>query len=170
MEYRSLVPHPKTPPIAIASIQVGTWRDGDRWHFRHLVDGTNDLILPDPAEPSRADQLWQTTCFEAFVGTTGQTYREYNFSASGQWAAYTFDAPRLNMRNADDQVETWLDLGDDWIAVEAAVSAGLVAGSPLGLAAVIEETGGHKSYWALAHPDGPPDFHDPTCFRARLPE
>ena len=38
------------------------------------------------------------------------------------------------------------------------------------LTAVIEEEDGTKSYWALAHPDGPPDFHDPSCFLARLPE
>ena len=171
MEYRSLIPHPDTPPIAVASIQVASWRDGDRWHLRHLLDGTTHLILPDPAEPGRADQLWQTTCFEAFVRTGDRAYREYNFSASGQWAAYEFDAPRQNMRNADDQIESWLDLGDEWIAVEAAVAAELVAGSPVGLTAVVEETGGHKSYWALAHPaSGPPDFHDPSCFLARLPE
>lgn len=43
-------------------------------------------------------------------------------------------------------------------------------GWDIGLSAVIEEIDGTKSYWALAHPDGPPDFHDPTCFIARLPE
>jgi hypothetical protein len=32
------------------------------------------------------------------------------------------------------------------------------------LAAVIEERDGAKSYWALAHPLGKPDFHDPNCF------
>lgn len=39
----------------------------------------------------------------------------------------------------------------------------------IGLSAVIEETDGTKSYWALAHPDGPPDFHDPACFVLELP-
>ena len=29
----------------------------------------------------------------------------------------------------------------------------------LGLAAVIEEVDGRKSYWALAHPPGKADFH-----------
>jgi hypothetical protein len=29
----------------------------------------------------------------------------------------------------------------------------------IGLAAVIEERSGHKSYWALAHPPGKADFH-----------
>jgi hypothetical protein len=39
----------------------------------------------------------------------------------------------------------------------------------MGLAAVIEEQGGVKSYWALAHPDAKPDFHAPACFAATLP-
>jgi hypothetical protein len=34
----------------------------------------------------------------------------------------------------------------------------------LGLSALIEETSGRKSYWALAHPPGKPDFHHADCF------
>ena len=34
----------------------------------------------------------------------------------------------------------------------------------IGLTAVIEEEDGTKSYWALAHGAGPPDFHNPACF------
>ncbi len=39
----------------------------------------------------------------------------------------------------------------------------------LGLSAVIQEVDGTKSYWALAHAPGPPDFHNPDCFIATLP-
>ena len=164
-----LIPHPGTPPLAVASIEVECWHDGGRWHFRYLVEGAARLELPDPAATGRADELWQTTCFDAFVGGKGATYREYNFAPSGQWAAYAFDSPRQGMRNADDEVEVWLEGGDDWIAVEAAIFGDLAAGSPLNLTAVIEEEGGHKSYWALAHGDGPPDFHNRDCFVAHLP-
>jgi hypothetical protein len=34
----------------------------------------------------------------------------------------------------------------------------------LGLSAVIEEHNGRKSYWALAHRPGKPDFHHSDCF------
>jgi hypothetical protein len=34
----------------------------------------------------------------------------------------------------------------------------------LGLSVMIEERGGRKSYWALAHPSGKADFHHPDCF------
>jgi hypothetical protein len=38
----------------------------------------------------------------------------------------------------------------------------------LGLSAVIEERNGNKSYWALAHPPGAPDFHHRDCFALEL--
>jgi hypothetical protein len=38
-----------------------------------------------------------------------------------------------------------------------------------GVSAVIEEADGTKSYWALAHPPGEPDFHDPESFVLSLP-
>ena len=165
-----LIPHPGHPPLSVTAIDAEAWREGNRWHFRYVVDGTADLVMPDPAIPGRADELWRTTCFEAFVGEEGAAYREYNFSPSRQWAGYAFDAPREGMRNAEAEVEVWLDGGADWVSVEAAVSADLAPGAAFGLTAVIEEQGGHKSYWALAHTDGPPDFHAPSCFLARLPE
>ncbi len=165
-----LVPHLDNPPAGVISIQASVWREGDRWHFRYLLDGPPQLVLPDPAQPGRADGLWQATCFEAFVSDGEQAYFEFNFSPSGQWAAYVFESPRQGMRNAEAAVEVWLEGGEDWIAVEAAVSADLAQNSPLGLAAVIDEQDAYKSYWALAHPDGRPDFHAPSCFIARLPE
>jgi hypothetical protein len=39
----------------------------------------------------------------------------------------------------------------------------------LGLTAVIEAVDGSKSFWALEHPAGSPDFHNADCFVARLP-
>ena len=38
----------------------------------------------------------------------------------------------------------------------------------LGLAAVIEETSGHKSYWALGYAPGRPDFHHSDGFAHEL--
>ena len=164
-----LIPHPDHPSLSVTSIEAQCWRESGNWHFRYVVDGVAQLLLPDASEPTRADNLWRTTCFEAFVCGEGTVYREYNFSPSGQWAAYEFAAPRDGMRHADDQAEVWLEGGEVWIAVEAAVSSVLAPGSPLNLTAVIEEQGGTKSYWALAHPDGPPDFHNRDCFIAQLP-
>jgi len=164
-----LTPHPEFPPSGVSSIDVNAWRDGDRWHFRYLLEGAGMLVLPKSKERIRADDLWRTSCFEAFVGDGGHSYREFNFAPSGQWAAYAFEAPRSGMKESEAEVEVWLEGGETWIALEAAVSADLTPQSPLGLTAVIEEEGGVKSYWALSHAKGPPDFHHPDCFTARLP-
>ena len=50
-----------------------------------------------------------------------------------------------------------------------------LAGSPMFIGCdvvvpftVIEELDGTKSYWALAHPPGKPDFHHPDCFALTL--
>ena len=39
----------------------------------------------------------------------------------------------------------------------------------IGLSAIIEDRAGTRSFWALAHPSGAPDFHDVACFAADLP-
>ena len=170
LEYLQLVAHPDTPPLAVSAVEAACWFEQGRWHFRYLVEGAQQLVLPESFHAGRAEQLWLTTCFEAFIAADTASYREYNFAPSGQWAAYAFDSPREGMREEDDVVEVWLEDGETWTAVEAAVSLQLAPGSPLNLTAVIEEMGGTKSYWALAHPEGPPDFHDRACFIARLPE
>ena len=50
-------------------------------------------------------------------------------------------------------------------------SMGLAVARPwhIGLSTIVEERNGRMSYWALAHPLGKPDFHDPACFALELP-
>ena len=164
-----LVTHPDTTVATLQSIDAAVWQDDGRWHFRYLFEGTADLVLPDPEEPGRADELWKTTCAEAFVGLPLGAYLEFNFSPSGQWAAYRFDNPREGMRDEAADVEIYLDAGEDWMAIEAAVRCkALEPGLTLGATAVVEERGGRKSYWSLKHGDGPPNFHDRACFTALL--
>lgn len=38
----------------------------------------------------------------------------------------------------------------------------------MGLSAIIETNDGTKSYWALRHPPGKPDFHHRDCFALEL--
>lgn len=59
--------------------------------------------------------------------------------------------------------------GHFWLEAEIDVSPAESRDTKMNLTAVIEEKDGTKSYWALKHPDGPPDFHNPDCFVARLP-
>lgn len=135
------------------------------------------FIIPQSTSAARRDELWRATCFEAFLREEGKdAYVEWNFAPSLDWAAYGFTSPRAEMSAAEVEAEPYIRVEDNltWWALGATIAIPADVRFDLGLSAVIEEEGGRKSYWALAHPadgiDTPPDFHDPTCFLARLPE
>ena len=172
----SLRPHPASAASPIEITVELSRLDSRRLSLWYVVKGNIACIkLPDLSEPSRADGLWQHTCFELFVsGDAGEGYSEYNFAPSREWAAYAFECYRAGMEPLDIEAPTistasiagsWA-LGVDVELPEVETDQPLFAN----LSAVIEAMDGTKSYWALAHPpEGPPDFHDPTCFMLELP-
>jgi hypothetical protein len=130
------------------------------------------FVIPEPLDPARTDGLWQTTCFEAFLRAEGEEgYREWNFAPSGQWAAYDFTGYRADTTNADVDSPPYVRMEDNftWWALGATIAVDAALTWALGLSAILEERGGTKSYWALAHPSEEPDFHAADCFAARLP-
>jgi hypothetical protein len=137
----------------------------------------SDLRMPPVVATARADELWRHTCFEAFVRTLpGAAYSEFNFAPSTQWAAYRFSSYRSRMRAAAGLGPRLIEVqsSPDRYTLRAALDLDELSNLPrqarlrLGLSAVIEETSGHKSYWALAHPPGKPDFHHSDCFAHEL--
>lgn len=169
--------HPDTPPQTVAGVDVRLHlTDGDDIGLSFAVRGSDRLVVPRPASPARADRLWTTTCFECFLRPKGgEAYIELNFSPSGCWAAYAFERYRSGMRDFAMTVEPLIEIDGEAEPGTFGCDADLdLSDLPhlslqMALCAVIEETGGHKSYWALAHPPGPPDFHHPDCFVAKLP-
>jgi len=117
------------------------------------------LVIPAPAEPGRADNLWRTTCFELFVAGEGTSYREFNFSPSGQWAAYEFNDYRSGMHNIDVRMETELDYEKNELQFSSEIRTDFQNPVQVGLTAVIEETDGAIRYWSNAFAPGKPDFH-----------
>ena len=138
----------------------------------------DDMRFPAVTSPTRTDGLWQHTCFEAFVRTaSGSAYYEFNLAPSTQWAAYRFigyrsgrtiadmiHAPQIETRSNGDRYHLHATLGLDHLP-------DLSTDKPwrLGISAVIEETDGRISHWALAHPSGQADFHHSDCFALELP-
>jgi hypothetical protein len=55
-----------------------------------------------------------------------------------------------------------------WWALGATITLNADVNWELGLSVVLEEKNGAKSYWALAHPPGKPDFHHEDCFAHEL--
>jgi hypothetical protein len=171
---RNLKRHPDFPCVAVEAIAADAVRvSADEVAFLYRVKGTiGGLRMPPPAASTRTDLLWQHSCFEAFVRVgPGAAYYEFNFSPSTQWAAYHFDAYRSGRRDhVMDAPQIAIRSTRGAFELEARVQ-GLPAGEALriGLSAVIEDTEGGKSYWALAHPPGKPDFHHEESFTLELP-
>ncbi len=95
----------------------------------------------------------------------------FNFAPSTQWAAYRFDGYREGMTAIAEIAAPRLEAErtPQTYALRAALTLPDEGALRLGLSAVIEETNGHRSYWALAHPPGKPDFHHSDCFALELP-
>ena len=177
----ALTCHPATPcPLDLqlsVSLAAAGSETGAGWLLHYRITGdTAGLLIPPPDTPGPADGLWQHTCFEAFVARTGEpAYQEFNFSPSGQWAAYRFSAERVRDLPAEAAAAPFapelvfveqpqsLDL-QIWLPREALPPAAAAAPLMLGLSAVLETRDGQLSYWALHHPTARPDFHHRAGF------
>jgi hypothetical protein len=104
-------------------------------------------------------------------------YWEFNFSPSLEWAAYRFSGYREDMTDESGftgpRIET--QSHDYGFRLSAVLNlSGITALRPtdewwLAISAVIEGENGGKSYWALAHSEGRPDFHHRAGFVLHLP-
>ncbi len=170
-----LICHSDTPASRVNRLWVEMDVASDTMTLRYFVEGVEFLSLSPQLPSARARGLWQTTCFELFLWPVhGEGYFEYNFSPSTQWAVYAFDSYRDGMRDAPCRVAPSVECGvgeAEAFVVQARVDLAEIPAGALrvGISAVIEENDGSKSCWALAHPPGKPDFHDPACFALELP-
>jgi hypothetical protein len=169
-----LVPHPERKQLELALGCKVTRLGHDVMQFEYVVVGPVGYVkFPGPAIPERTEGLWNATCFEAFLASSDGTYVEFNFAPTGAWASYRFADYRNGMVPALDvpTPRIYFDSSVQRLALTAIIELprDMAAAKKLALSAVIEETDGTKSYWALAHPPGKPDFHHPTCFAATLP-
>ena len=178
--HQALTLHPDSQCTAAARIEVEVARPRPGGLVLcYIVTGKmGHLRMPTVTTPTRTDQLWRHTCFEAFVrASPNAAYYEFNFAPSTQWAAYEFGGYRDGMRVASEVCARGFAVDSNGDSYRLRVSAELdrLPGLPgdsvwrLGLSAVIEETSGRKSYWALTHPPGKADFHQPDCFALQLP-
>ena len=172
----NLLCHPATPAPVVRAIEARACRQSDgtlRIAFCLWGDMAR-ILVPPPQPPERTDFLWEHTCFEAFFGVPGEgTYREFNFSPSGQWAAYAFSDYRQRVEEFTlgntPHIATQCFAGrlelQAILAPETLPSA--ASRFEVGLSAVIEAADvvdGSHSYWALSHPLERPDFHHRAAF------
>ncbi len=106
-------------------------------------------------------------------GDSPAPYLEFNFSPSGQWAAYAFTdyrardatftpagAPRIDLQTVPDGFRLNASLGPELLPPGRRLH--------LGLSVVVETSHGEKSYWALAHCAAQADFHLRQSFTLTL--
>ena len=172
---RNLVCHPQTPSRSIDAINVRVeCATGSILALSFVLQGDlASLRIPVQQPRRQVDALWRHTCFEAFLVTgDGPGYREYNFSPSGEWAAYAFRGYRQAGAASDESAPVIrLQRRAQRLALEAEVSLELpplTRSIRLGLSAVVEAADGSLSYWALRHPPGKPDFHHADGFALLL--
>jgi len=171
----ALVPHPDHDPGPVRAVQAVVTRTSDALGLTYALEGDLGAIrIPAPVAPSIVHGLWEHTCCELFVAVDGQPgYHELNFAPSGAWAAFGFRGYRDGEPLADAALAPHIATrreGGDRLLLDARVS--LVALAPayasarlrLALTAVVEDDRGRRSYWALRHPPGRPDFHHPDGF------
>ena len=89
-----LAPHPAMPPVAVQFVNVQVRPLINGLQLLYVVEGDPALLqLPPPQEPGRAEDLWQTTCFELFLQVPGeQAYTMDSIEADGrkghtEWSA-----------------------------------------------------------------------------------
>jgi hypothetical protein len=164
-------------PVRNFEAQAARCADGALRIAWRLDADLSQLRVPRPAAEARTDGLWRHTCFEAFIAAPPATgYVEWNFAPSGEWAAYSFSGyrtgmtalglcapPEFSWRRRSTALEFDASLHPaQWLAPTG------TAPLRLALAAVIEDSSGALTYWALRHPQrdcgGEPDFHHPDAF------
>lgn len=175
MQTYALAPHPATPPLGVQRIEARISAIDAQWlRLRWRIDGPGKLVVPAFAGKGRADGLWQATCFEFFLMPgDGPTYVELNLAPSERWNTYDFSQYRAGMveRDMPHEPVCTMRIGQSMAIFDAAVPAAGLPPLPwaTAFACVIEEQGGHFSYWAQMHSKERPDFHDPACFVAEVP-
>ena len=167
--------HPDSLCFAATHVEVDVARPraGILVLYYFVTGKISDLCIPPVMAAARTEELWQHTCFEAFVRTSvNAAYYEFNFAPSTQWAAYRFDSYRSGMHVATEIGAPRIEAqsSPDCYTLQVLLELDRLSSLPrdarwrLGLSALIEETSGCQSHWALAHPPGKADFHHPDCF------
>ncbi len=129
----------------------------------YQVKGAWDLPTQLPQLGQRVDGLWESTCFEVFLGQElSPSYYEVNCSPNGDWNVFLLDAYRKGKKETDDievlglRIEAQHNLWTLWMTLGVRQGA-----YRLGVATVWDQP---RNYFCLHHMGEKPDFHNPLSF------
>ncbi len=167
-----LVPHPAVPAPPVRQFRAAvSWAAGRKLALVFRLEARiSHFRIPRPVQPQRADELWEHSCFEAFIACPRRAaYLEINLSPSCAWSVFHFDDYRKGRRDVAAEPEIAVLQGPDVVQVEASLSIDAWLRRPpqrlyVAFASILEDDFGELSYWAPEHPDETPDFHDPRAY------
>ncbi|HEY0084307.1 MAG TPA: DOMON-like domain-containing protein [Allosphingosinicella sp.] len=169
-----LIPHPDYSPDKLIGLEVDIDVDANEITVDFRAEPRDTVLMPASRGGGRQDGLWETTCFELFIRpNSGEAYFEFNFAPTAEWAAYRFSGYRQGMEPLPTPLGfyigayPWAEV--DLVSVDLDFGFLPDGGARLGVCAVIDEVSGCRSYWALAHGPGEPDFHNEACFALEVP-
>ncbi|MEM9178142.1 MAG: DOMON-like domain-containing protein [Pseudomonadota bacterium] len=171
-ELTHLKSHPIAPSAWVDALTISWVRSPHGFKITYRLTGDlSKLVWPAQDGGQRRDELWKTTCFEAFFrARDSDHYVEFNFAPNGDWAAYQFCGYRSNQTQLTCPAPI-LDSSRDQNS--AIVQVTLPEGLPeqgdhpilFGPTAILEATDGTHSFWALHHALIKPDFHHIETFK-----
>lgn len=158
---------------------VQIFREDNILCLNYTLKGEISLIkFSNPAtHPQKKESLYETTCFELFLGNREGKYLEWNFSPSQDWCIFSFESYRKRSQEENEekslpihckQESDKFELSTSVNFLQAKETLGSSAKLKAGLSAVIEKKNGEKIYFALAHASKKPDFHDAKSFLVEI--
>ena len=142
----------------------------------HLTTTANCALPSRKDNPClRKRELWKDTCFELFLTRPDSPeYWELNVAPEGHWDMYRFQDYRKGMvREERVHIPTsriFLTDGAFTLHCNLCLDNLGLENYPLsvGMSCVLRHKTDDLSYWALAHNQVHPDFHDRRAFRLPL--
>ena len=139
---------------------------GDQLLLNFEIDDPNHALREGPDVGQwktwdRGDDLWKTTCFEAFLGLEGsEKYWEINLSpALRKWNLYAFDTYRAPQPPSPSHDLELLKVSTTKSSVGAEFKLKIPFENLEASLTAVVRTGSATHYFALNHAGAKPDFH-----------
>ena len=184
MTHFSLIPFPDNCPHPEIEITGKIERLDQQLNITFQLTGKIEQVaiaLPN-GHPSRRNELWQTTCFEFFLGLKDSPkYWEFNLSPAGHWNIYRFDDYRQGMTEelAFESLPFLVKVKPDSLTLSLSLDLETIISSTqnleVGITSVIQSNINNLiseensiTYWALTHVAKEADFHQRKSFILNL--
>ncbi len=180
MTHFSLIPFPDNRPHPEIEITGQIERLEQQFNITFELTGEIQqvAVTPPHGNPSRRNELWQTTCFEFFLGfKNSPEYWEFNLSPGGHWNIYRFDDYRQGMTEelAFQSLPFLLKIQPDSLTLSLSLDLEPIICSTQDLEVAITTVIQRKinnliseensiTYWALTHVAKEADFHQRKSF------